>query len=811
MQRVPHSQVQLDQADQSGHIEATHRRSRRQSTTHAIDDLSPDVIADRDDGIFIELKEGGDGYKVTVTIADVAAHVPIGSELSRVAHERAFTRYLSEGNDPMFPKNLEELMSLEHGQERLGLSVIMELDHDYHLTHTAFEPVIVTPDNVDYAMAEARSADDPQFSRMGKVARGIFEQTFGGNASLLRDATPIKPQDNATSDRSMKAELMVASYMLLANHAVASFFKQTGLPFVYRNFDGSHKSPTGDDRACYATEFTAHTELEKAGLAGAYCHFTSPIRRGADYYNGHMVHYVLGIVEAIEEELQRENLRYDKQALWDLMPTLLKSYHAMRQNPSLQTERNFIVEVQHLLPSLTADIMPPEQIKRTSGSICTSLHQMPSLKLTDERLQQVVQEINTLSDQERDHAEPSELRNAAKQQERAQAVSGYSRSVMSGMDKERFSSALRNCALTGLLPDAVYEEAIARIETDYTNTALDAMHIMVTAHPYQDGRWRELKKAMAKAIKHDSGVVNNVLTMAGYYGYFEDNGVVETCARMPVHGAAERNHAVHAAILYTYPEKQSPPFYSLGHDERAAITHARYSFLEKFTFGELRPLGESAAPNLLYAGLGDAPEAKEEVLRSLVDAHGAQIDVQHRVTAKGEHTLAVKVEGGVFPKKISATAHADTEEEAKRKVTRKILRQPDFMQYVQSVSSEKMHLWLHPKETLESEVSEKGWQMRIRTEDRSTRGKSKHQCKVSLYTDTGLYSYTAEGINKSRAINSACVKALMENPFIEIAAPKEAMGQSWVDDITQNPPDTLINSGAKPTVFKGFDPVRARG
>lgn len=790
--RIAHTDTQLREAESSGLVTDEHRATRRSVVTHAIDNVTPDIVSDRDDGIYVSLKDTQDGgYHVVVTIADVAAHVPLKSNLAMVAHERAFTKYRPWGNDPMFPQELEHRMSLEHQQERLGLNVVMELDKHYQLKSTAFEPVIALPDNVDYAMANDRVKSDAQFAHMNAVSKGIFHHVFGNNMELLKDAAPKHLEEEPSDEKAVEASLMVASYMLLANHAAASFFEATGLPFVYRNFDGTHKSEQGMARAFYDTIFTEHTELEKAGLRGAYCHITSPIRRGADYYNGHMVHYAVQIHDRLAEHLPSE-------AIWPKMPQILHALYAYQQQPDNATRRALVDELSGIF-SRAADAQLVGKLVEELAPMLPPLH--------PQRLKQSVLEINTLNDCERDAYREEDVRENQKLSERLEIVRGYTAEALEQMDKKSFSSALRNCAKTGELPDVVFREAMQRMRSDKLSKAVDAMHVMVEARPFQEGHWRDLKKAFSLALKDDTTTVNNVLLMAQYYELIDGEKIVLEERQIPLsnnatklRGLNGREESIHAAIVFMQPSENSPPFYSLGHDNRAAITHANYSFLEHYAFDQLQPLHNAAAPHLLYANLGS--KNKKAVLKAVVEPRGGKIISEHRELPpipdrdeKDRHVVSVVVKGGVFDEMITATAYGESAKDAEQKAYRKMLRKPALKEKAQSITPKQMYQFMHPDEALQEQVREQGWQMDVQMRDESFNSHSNFHCILTIHTDGQDLVYAAHGVNKDRALKAASSMALAQHPDLQVELPDVLERNSWVGNAVRGDDRDAPRSG----------------
>ena len=322
--RPEYSQIELLQAQDMGNITEEHRSKRQVSKTHPIDNVESYIVTDRDDGIFVELKqEAQGGYLVHITIADVAAHVDLRSSIAKKAILRAFTVYGAGFTDPMFMKMLEEKMSLEHQQDRLGFTVSISLDKNFKPKHTEFKPVITNAEAMSYAQVAEQMQTNKQLQEMSAIAEGVRNYYFGGQDSsfLLEDGFSGRDLSVSSSSSWQSATKMVATYMLLANSCMAEFFNKSGLPYIYRNFAGNSENA----RAFYEVENKGHDALRKdIGLNGAYGHFTSPIRRAPDFLNANMAHFAFNTLDNLEKNLEKFQSPELHIKIWQSAPEILK-------------------------------------------------------------------------------------------------------------------------------------------------------------------------------------------------------------------------------------------------------------------------------------------------------------------------------------------------------------------------------------------------------------------------------------------------------------------------------------------------------
>src|SRR6185295_10160501 len=99
------------------------RRDLTELPTFTVD---PATARDFDDAV--SARREGDGVRLWIHIADVAAHVRPGSPLDREARQRANSTYVPGAVEPMLPRALsEEACSLAPGVERLAVTAEVEL------------------------------------------------------------------------------------------------------------------------------------------------------------------------------------------------------------------------------------------------------------------------------------------------------------------------------------------------------------------------------------------------------------------------------------------------------------------------------------------------------------------------------------------------------------------------------------------------------------------------------------------------------------------------------------------------------------
>jgi ribonuclease R len=295
----------------------------------------------------VSVKKTGDGFELGVHIADVSHYVTEGSALDKEAYERGTSIYFADTVIPMLPKELSNgVCSLNPGEDRLAFSAIMTIDKSGATTGMTLKKSVIRSrvkgvyDEVnalfdssgDDALKKKYAEVLPEFDTMRALAdilaaarekRGAIDFESGDREIIL-------DENGIASDVRRKgrgeAEMMIESFMLCANEAVAKFARERKLPFVYR----VHESPDSERLETLAAAMKAagiaadklRPGLTPGDLAAAmknakdlprakmlsdlalrtmakaryspeclghfglaledYCHFTSPIRRYPD-------------------------------------------------------------------------------------------------------------------------------------------------------------------------------------------------------------------------------------------------------------------------------------------------------------------------------------------------------------------------------------------------------------------------------------------------------------------------------------------------------------------------------------------------
>lgn len=226
-------------------------RKRIEEIVFTID--GPDA-KDFDDAITISRIEGG--YKLGVHIADVSHYVKEGSPLDKEAYRRGTSVYLVDQVIPMLPVELSNgLCSLSPGEDKLTLSVEMEIDKKGKILSTDIFPSVLKSSNrLIYdevsSFLEGQANKELEALRMelevfkeltlilrkSREKRGAID--FGSSEPLFKLDKDGWPVEVSLRHQGL-ADIMIEEAMILTNTVVSQHFSWMEIPFLYR----SHESP----------------------------------------------------------------------------------------------------------------------------------------------------------------------------------------------------------------------------------------------------------------------------------------------------------------------------------------------------------------------------------------------------------------------------------------------------------------------------------------------------------------------------------------------------------------------------------------
>lgn len=343
--------------------EIAKRKDLRHLKTFTIDGAD---AKDLDDAISIEKMENGN-FKLGVHIADVNHYVFANSPIDKEAYVRGTSVYLVDRVVPMLPKELSNgICSLNPGEDRLAMSVIMEINKQGRVVDFTIEETVIrsrkrmiyeevnkileekdpelTAQYEDFIEELEMARELCEILNARRVERGSIDFNLVETQIILDEngkPVDIKPVERGISNR------MIEEFMLVCNETIAEYMYWQELPFMYRvhedpdiekmldfnefihNF-GYHLKGIGEGihpkvlqellenvkgkpeegiisavmlRSLQKARYS-HENLGHFGLATKnYCHFTAPIRRYPDL----MIHRI--IKESIHGKLNKKRIK----------------------------------------------------------------------------------------------------------------------------------------------------------------------------------------------------------------------------------------------------------------------------------------------------------------------------------------------------------------------------------------------------------------------------------------------------------------------------------------------------------------------
>ena len=216
---------------------------------------------DLDDAVCVEKNKDGN-YVLGVHIADVSNYVKEGSALDNEAIIRGTSVYMMDRVIPMLPKELSNgICSLNEGQDRFALSVIMEINDKGQVVSSDIRKSIIKVTRrmsytnvykiLKYLDSEELSKQDiktvkeyeqyfDHFKMMAELAKILkSKRERDGSLELDIPESKIILDENGVAVDVKKYEITFANeiieqFMLIANETVAEKFYWLEAPFIYR-------------------------------------------------------------------------------------------------------------------------------------------------------------------------------------------------------------------------------------------------------------------------------------------------------------------------------------------------------------------------------------------------------------------------------------------------------------------------------------------------------------------------------------------------------------------------------------------------
>ncbi len=214
--------------------------------------IDGETAKDFDDAVYVTRLRNGH-WQLQVHIADVAHYVPRGAGLDREAHLRGTSVYFPDRAIPMLPEELSNgICSLKPREDRLVMSVLMEMDAGGKVTEAAFSPgVIRSAERMTYTdvnkVLEGDAEATARYAALAEDFRRMRELALILNARRARRGSidfdlpePVIEFDElgrmvriVRSERNI-AHRIIEEFMLAANETVAAYLERRGIASLHR-------------------------------------------------------------------------------------------------------------------------------------------------------------------------------------------------------------------------------------------------------------------------------------------------------------------------------------------------------------------------------------------------------------------------------------------------------------------------------------------------------------------------------------------------------------------------------------------------
>ncbi len=344
--------------------EIGNRKDVRDILTFTIDPID---AKDFDDALSFRILKNGN-YEIGVHIADVSHFLDEGTELDKIAYEKATSVYLPDRVSPMLPEHISnQLCSLRPKEDKLTFSAIFQINANAEVQQFWLGKTIIhsnhrfTYEEVQEIIEAREGLYKNEIIELNQIAQQMRKKRMASGAinfssqevrfKLNEKGKPI----GVMIKESKEAHQLIEEFMLLANKTVAEHLskiksnnKQIPIPYrIHDNPDNEKLVPfisfakkfghSFDTSSPYAiaTSFNKMLQsvngkpeqhvLEQLGIRTMskakytsenlghyglgfehYCHFTSPIRRYPDVIVHRILQQVLSKSYSFDKKLEEK-------------------------------------------------------------------------------------------------------------------------------------------------------------------------------------------------------------------------------------------------------------------------------------------------------------------------------------------------------------------------------------------------------------------------------------------------------------------------------------------------------------------------
>jgi len=242
---------------------------RRDLTDLATFTVDPATARDFDDAV--SARREGDGVRLWIHIADVAAHIAPGSELDTEAFRRANSTYVPGTVEPMLPAALSaDACSLAPGVERLAVTTEIELGAGGEVRSSRFfrsrirSDARLNYDQLDEIFASRARPPEPAAAPL-EIAREVTANLAAKPRAGALEVQSAEPEFHFDGDGNVtgahdveqtEAHRLIEQLMILCNEQVASLLEAKRVTTLYR----VHEQPD-PERVAFMVEQLSSLDL----------------------------------------------------------------------------------------------------------------------------------------------------------------------------------------------------------------------------------------------------------------------------------------------------------------------------------------------------------------------------------------------------------------------------------------------------------------------------------------------------------------------------------------------------------------------
>jgi ribonuclease R len=243
--------------------------ARRDLTEMATFTVDPATARDFDDAV--SARREGDGVRIWIHIADVAAHVTPGDELDRDAYRRANSTYVPGTVEPMLPTALSaDACSLAPGVDRLAVTAEIELGAGGEVRSSSFYRSRMRSDaRLDYDQLDeifaSRAQPPAPAAEPLEITRAVAAALAARPRPGALEVHSAEPEFHFDADGNVsgahdveqtEAHRLIEQLMILCNEQVASMLERKKVVTLYR----VHEQPD-PERVKFLVEQLASLDL----------------------------------------------------------------------------------------------------------------------------------------------------------------------------------------------------------------------------------------------------------------------------------------------------------------------------------------------------------------------------------------------------------------------------------------------------------------------------------------------------------------------------------------------------------------------